>query len=128
MLFSWIGESPGVALAYLALTLLAGVLLMRLARIGFFELLRRWGERAQAGEAAASPWALFLFGKMWIVGALLFFPGYITDAMALALVCFSFFAAPKNDGGGNDGGTSDDGMLRARAVVIEESAVPPQER
>lgn len=111
LLFEWFGEAPGWALAYLALTAAAGLFLMRIARVGFGEMARRWAQTQSAGRV--SPWAFVLFGKMWFVGLLLTFPGYITDFIALCVILAGLFAAPKGENNG-------DGIITAQATVIKE--------
>lgn len=91
LLFDWFGDSPAWALVYVLLTSAAGVFLMRLARAGFGAILRGWEKRS-------SPWSFIIFGKMWFAGALLLFPGYLTDILALAVVVAGWFSAPPNDG------------------------------
>ena len=77
--FGWIESSPAVALSYMGLTMAAGVFCMRFAKAGFGEFLRR------ARHERVSPLALLLFGKLWLAGALLFFPGVMSDVLAAAM-------------------------------------------
>lgn len=96
-LFGFFESAPLAAALYLAAAAGGGWLLMRAAKVGVAETLRRFG--AEGGR----PGALLLFGKLWTMGALLFFPGYITDALALLLLAApgSFFPdknARRNDG------------------------------
>ncbi|MGI9338038.1 MAG: FxsA family protein [Gammaproteobacteria bacterium] len=93
LLFDWFGDAPGWALAYLVLTSAAGVFLMRLARAGFGAILQGWSQRS-------SPLSFILLGKMWLVGALLLFPGYLTDGIALMVIIIGRFAAPAADNSG----------------------------
>ena len=85
LLFDWFGDSPGWALVYVVLTSAAGIFLMRLARAGFGAIVRSWSQRS-------SPWSFVLFGKMWFVGALLVFPGYLSDIIALVIIVAGLFA------------------------------------
>ena len=79
-LFRFFESAPWTALAYFCAATAAGWLLMRAAKIGLAETIRR------LVEERGRPAALLAFGKMWAVGALLFFPGYITDFLALSLL------------------------------------------
>lgn len=84
LFLSWIGESPVVALLYLAATMFLGVVCIRLAKLGLGEALVR-ARHLGAGDAGI----LLTFGKLWIVGILFFFPGYITDIIALWVWLFT---------------------------------------
>lgn len=79
-LFQFFASAPLWASLYLLAATGLGWLMVRAAKVGFAETLRRLADGVGRGE---SPRALFVFGKMWAVGALLFFPGYITDFIAL---------------------------------------------
>lgn len=103
MLFSWLSDSPGRAIAYLLLTSVVGVLLMKAARAGFGAIMRGFSRNA-------SPWSFILLGKMWFAGALLLFPGYLTDIIALLIIIAGMFvAAPSKDNGGG-------AVVRARVI------------
>ena len=81
-LFQFFANAPLLASLYLLAATGLGWLMVRAAKVGFAETLRRLADGVGRGE---SPRALFVFGKMWAVGALLFFPGYITDCIALVV-------------------------------------------
>ena len=112
-LFRFFESAPWLALAYLCAAGAVGWLLMRVAKVGVAETVRRLVE--QRGRPAA----LLIFGKMWAVGALLFFPGYITDCLALALLLLpgGIFSGGKNRGGGESENGS--GEKRRRVVEVE---------
>ena len=108
--FSWIAQSPLWALLYLAASMGAGWLCMMLAKVGFR------GIKSQIVMARQSHGlrALLVFGKLWIIGALLFFPGYLTDILAALIYLFA-----KNTGGGRD----DEGggrIVETRARIVDE--------
>ena len=73
-------SAPVAAGLWLVATLAGGWVLMRAAKIGLAETIRR------VAESGGRPGGLLVFGKLWAVGALLFFPGLITDAVAAALM------------------------------------------
>ena len=120
-LFRFFESAPWLALAYLCAAGGIGWLLMRVAKVGVAETVRRLVE--QRGRPAA----LLVFGKMWAVGALLFFPGYITDCLALALLLLpgGIFSGGKNRGGGeSENGSSG----KPRRVVEVEGRVDSDDR
>lgn len=92
-LFRFFESAPLAAFCYLLAACGIGWLLMRAAKVGFFETVRILMERG------GHPGALLTFSKIWVVGGLLFFPGYITDLLALALLFY-----PADDSGKNGGG------------------------
>ena len=101
-LFQFFASAPLWASLYLLTATGVGWLLVRAAKVGFAETLRRLADGVGRGE---SPRALFVFGKLWAVGALLFFPGYITDFIALLLLLTPgvVFREERRRGGGTGG-------------------------
>jgi UPF0716 family protein affecting phage T7 exclusion len=98
LLISWVVESPLVALLYLFITMGLGALLIKVAKIGFGEIIRIMREQSGAGLGA-----LIGFGKLWAVGILLFFPGYLSDVLALAIALFPVKAQPTPNRPTDDG-------------------------
>ena len=79
-LFRFFESAPLFAALYLLLATGGGWLMMRAAKVGLSETIRRLTQQG------GNPGGLLIFGKMWAMGALLFFPGYITDFLALLLL------------------------------------------
>ena len=79
-LFRFFESAPLPAALYLLAAAGGGWLMMRAAKVGVSETVRRLAEQG------GNPGGLLVFGKMWAMGALLFFPGYITDVLALLLL------------------------------------------
>ncbi|MGI9298018.1 MAG: FxsA family protein [Gammaproteobacteria bacterium] len=105
----WLFLSPWTAAAYLAATAAVGALLMKFAKIGV-------GEAANMLRAGnAPPVAVAGFLKMWLVGALLFFPGYLSDVLAAGALLLpspkARFNAPPADA-----------PLEARAEIVHEKS------
>ena len=98
-LFRFFESAPLAAGLYLLFVTGLGWLMMRAAKAGFAEIFRRLTR--QGGH----PGALLVFGKLWVMGALLFFPGYVTDfiALMLALLPGGLFGARDGRGGGKGG-------------------------
>ena len=76
----WLFSSPLAAGLYLAGAAIIGALLMKFAKIGVREAMRMLSDGGAPIGAAIS------FIKIWLAGALLFFPGYITDALAILIL------------------------------------------
>ena len=87
--FSWINESPLVALLYFAATTILGILLMKFAKIGFGEVTKLF----HSGHV--DPRLLAGFAGFWVAGALLFFPGYLSDIVAALLFILAWRAPSK---------------------------------
>lgn len=104
LLFSWIGESPTIALLYLSLSTVAGFVFMALAKAGLRDIFGRMRGLVDGSERGGR--MFLLLGKLWFVGALLLFPGYLTDIAALYLLLFV-------RGGRDDG--RDDGQSKRRS-------------
>ena len=98
-LFRFFESAPAAAGLYLLVVTGLGWLMMRAAKVGFAETIHRLTRRG------GGPGALLVFGKLWAMGALLFFPGYITDfiALILALLPGGFFGGNDRRGGGKSG-------------------------
>ena len=64
---------------------------MRRAKAGFREVVSQMRDGASLD-------AILKFGKLWLVGALLFFPGVISDALAILALLLPgrIFSAKKN--------------------------------
>lgn len=92
LLVVWLGNAPLLGTLYIVLSMAAGVLCIKFAKLGFAEFIHRLQAAARAGDAPSDGMPLLLFGKMWIIGALLFFPGYLTDLIA---VCVWLFLRPR---------------------------------
>lgn len=106
LLFSWIAESPLLALLYLTLTIAAGLFCIRLAKVGWLEVLPRMRDLGVSGVKV-----FLLASKLWVAGALLIFPGYITDIAALAvLLLFRGGGPPRRD----------DGILEVRGRMLDD--------
>lgn len=110
-LFRFFESAPLAAGFYLLAATALGWLMMRAAKVGLAETIRRLTQ--QGGR----PGALLVFGKLWAMGALLFFPGYITDCMALFLLLL-----PGGLFGGNDEGENktDSKRMGGRRIVDVE--------
>ena len=103
-LFRFFESAPLPAGLYLLAATGGGWLMMRAAKVGLAETVRRLTERG------GGPGGLLVFGKMWAMGALLFFPGYITDVLALLLLAApgGFFPDQNRRGrGGRDKGITE---------------------
>ena len=81
LLFGWIKDSPAPALTYLAAGTALGVVFLRRAKAGFREILPRLRGEAERREVRQ----LLQLGRLWFIGALLLFPGYLTDIAALGI-------------------------------------------
>ena len=80
LVLRWLFDSPLTAGLYAATAALLGALLMKFAKIGV-------GEAARLLSAGrAPPAAVARFVKLWAAGALLFFPGYLSDALAAGVL------------------------------------------
>lgn len=85
LLFNWIADAPLPALAYLAAVTALGFVCVKIAKVGFAEFLRQLAA-ARRGDINAEGGRILLgLGKMWVVGVLLIFPGYLTDLAAAAV-------------------------------------------
>ncbi|MGI9307215.1 MAG: FxsA family protein [Gammaproteobacteria bacterium] len=90
LLLRWLFDSPLAAGLYWAAATALGMLLLKFAKIGFAEMAARMrGGRVQLSMFGG-------FAAIWFAGALLCFPGYLSDAAALAVFVMSFFARKKN--------------------------------
>lgn len=110
LLFSWIGESPAVAVPYLVLSSGAGFACLFWAKAGLRELLPRLRDARAGGEVRA----LLYIGKMWLVGALLLFPGYLTDVAAGLLLLLTRLRPPPSPP------PSDDGIVQTRGRLLDD--------
>ena len=105
LMCSWLWESTPVALAYLVATMLLGGGMIKLAKIGVgegFRLMR---------ENRASPTLIIRFIRIWLGGALLFFPGYLSDVLALLVLLFP--------GGSRPPAATDEQTLEVEAEEIK---------
>ncbi len=75
----WIFSSWAGGLYFLAAAAV-GALMMKFAKIGFGAALRLLRDKEVPPAAIAG------FAKIWVAGALLFFPGYLTDALAVCVL------------------------------------------
>ena len=104
LFFRWLEASPIIALLYMLATMAAGVGCIKLAKVGILEFLRR------ARDGGTNKRAIILFGKLWIIGILLFFPGYLTDLVAAAVWLLSAKTKPPPD----------DGVVEIQSHFIDE--------
>lgn len=111
LLFSWIADAPLVAILYLICATLAGVFCIFWAKAAMREIFARLRDIERGGLGA-----LLVFGKLWLIGALLLFPGYLTDMLALYLALFR--RAPGGKGGGGGGG--DERVLEVRGRIVKD--------
>ena len=88
---SWLFDAPTFALIYFAITMGIGAFLIKLAKVGVKEVFRLLSTQA------VSPLAAIGFIKLWIIGAFLFFPGYISDILALIIWWLPFKVAHRPD-------------------------------
>lgn len=100
----WLWESTAVALAYLAVTMLLGGFMIKLAKLGVGEVFRLMQSNR------ASPALMIRFARIWFSGALLLFPGYMSDALALLVLLFP---------GGRRQAADDEHPLEVEAEEIE---------
>lgn len=123
LLFSWLETSWAVALSYTAATMLAGIICMKTAKTGFAEFF------LQLRGGTPNLRALLLFGKMWIIGALLFFPGYLTDILA-ACVFLAGIGGGRGGGDGRGGDGGGDTVLEVEGdfVDIADEAIENKQR
>ena len=110
LIFDWLLSAPLWALLYLAATVTGGLFLIKLAKVGFAESLAKL--KSDSFSLSAIP----IFGKLWVVGTLLAFPGYITDLLALVVLLWPIARSP-NNGGGKDSS----GIMEIEGRVIEET-------
>ena len=91
LLFRWLESDPVFASLWLACATLGGLYLVRRAKAGFREVVSQMRDGASLD-------AILKFGKLWLVGALLFFPGVISDALAILALLLPgrIFSAKKN--------------------------------
>lgn len=108
LLFSWIDASPLPALSYLAVSSIAGLGCLRLAKAGLREML----SRLRGLEEGREVHQMLQLGKLWFVGALLLFPGYLTDIAAL------YMALVIRGGGQQERKDSD--IVEARARLLDD--------
>ena len=85
LLFSWIADSPVFGLSYVVVTILLGFACINLAKIGFADVIQHVTQTRRGELLPGSMRALLVLGKMWAVGVLLIFPGYLTDILAVAI-------------------------------------------
>ena len=90
LFFQWIETAPIIALLYMLATMGLGTACIKFAKVGFSEFFRH------ARTDAVGARAVLLFGKLWIIGVLLFFPGYLTDGLAVIIWLLSFAVKPKS--------------------------------
>lgn len=98
LLFSWIADAPIVGLLYLAATVLLGFVCISIAKVGFAEIIQHVAQTRRGELLPESMRVLLVLGKMWVVGALLIFPGYLSDILA-ALIWF-FIGKGRTERGG----------------------------
>ena len=110
LLFSWIGDAPVPALLYLSLSTVAGVACMRLAKAGMRDIFARLRGAAGITEAGG----LLTLGKLWFVGALLLFPGYLTDIAAVLILLLV------GGGGKPDRKDGQDDMVEVRGRLLDD--------
>ena len=79
--FSWLFDSPVAAGVYLAATMLAGGLMLKFAKIGAAEAVN------MVSQHNVAIFAVIGFVRIGVAGALLLFPGYISDVLAVILLC-----------------------------------------
>jgi len=85
LLFSWIADAPFFALPYLAATILLGFVCMGVAKIGVADIIQHVTQTRRGELLPESTRALLALGKMWVIGVLLIFPGYLTDILAVLI-------------------------------------------
>lgn len=91
LLFSWIGDAPVAALLYLIASMSAGAACLLLAKAGLRDFLSQLG----ALRRGAAPDFFLQLGRLWLVGVLLLFPGYLTDIAALLVLLRSLRRRPE---------------------------------
>lgn len=124
LIISWLGASPLMAILYVAGTMGAGLLLIKFAKVGIGEAMRL----LSSGDKVRGAAALF-FAKLWLAGALLFFPGYLSDIVAVLILLFSLggigtASAERRRRGGGQAAPE----IEAEAEVEAESADRRDER
>lgn len=106
----WLFSSPLLAGLYFTIAAAAGVLLVRFAKIGVGEAVKM----LSAGDAPIG--AAIGFMKIWLAGALLFFPGYLSDAIAIIVL---LLPSPKMRAARSS--ENDSRPLEATAEIVSES-------
>ncbi|MGU9951986.1 MAG: FxsA family protein [Gammaproteobacteria bacterium WSBS_2016_MAG_OTU1] len=131
---TWLFESPVIASLYFLATTVLGIFLMKFAKVGFGEMMRL------LQNGVANPRLLAGFAGFWVAGALLFFPGYFSDIVAVLFFILAWRApttpqsSRKNRFGGThfgfaqsetheaspDGDTNEQSPLEAEVEIIDE--------
>lgn len=78
LMLQWIAAAPVIAIVYLIATIGVGIFCVKFAKVGFRELLRQM----QAVDKTDAR-ILLILAKLYIVGGLLAFPGYLSDIFAV---------------------------------------------
>lgn len=105
----WLFESPAAAGLYLAAAAVLGVLMMKFAKIGVSEAMRLLRDKRTNFTTVIG------FAKMWAIGALLFFPGFLSDGLAL---CLLLLPSPKIR---KSAAPSAETPIEAQAEIVGES-------
>lgn len=113
-MISWVGDSPFIALPYWAVCTVVGLKCLKLAGGG----MRQWRDGRREGQHWLS---LFYLMRLYIVGLLLVFPGYISDI--LALLIFLLFGRGQQPEATNRTTPDEDSMDNsARPQVVDTTA------
>lgn len=110
LVIAWVADSPVPALLYLLATAVIGILLMKIGRIGVIELARQ----VKSVRNRYDRW-LSGFAWGWLAGALLAFPGYISDVLAVTVFIIGFTNAKHRNLR-----KQQEGELQANAVDVED--------
>ena len=112
---AWFLDSPLWAGLYLAAAMIVGMLLMRLAKIGVGEMVRL------LQQGGGRPTTLVGFAGMWAAGALLFFPGYLSDGLAAVILLLSLRPGKDDDNVSFEFRSAQDKPpIEAEAEVLDE--------
>lgn len=101
LLFSWIADSPLVGLSYLAATIVLGLVCISLAKVGLVDVIQHVMQTRRGEMLPESTRALLTLGKVWVVGVLLVFPGYLTDILAVIIWIFVGRSGRNNNNNNN---------------------------
>ena len=107
---SWLFASPLAAGAYLAATMLAGALMLKFAKIGAV------GAANMLSRHNAAIFAVLGFVRVGVAGGLLLFPGYLSDVLAVILLCLPGKWFPKPPPEQQD----DNAPLEAKAEIVRD--------
>ena len=124
--FAAVAAWDWAAFAWLAFAALAGVLLLRRERaqlgLRLQSVMQVVRQRAGAGQASAKPLLreLLRAAGTFIAALLLIFPGLVSDLLAVAILIFAAFAAPKVVAPANDERFTPDGAIQGDYMVVDE--------